>query len=77
MNSDDKDEEMVELFKSFGAHDDNGVITVGGLEKALQEGGDSMKEAELNMLFEELAGASKRPSLSAERRYVRAQGISF
>ncbi len=77
MNAEDKDEEMVELFKAFGAHDDNGIITVAGLEKALQDGGDGFKESELNMLFEEIAGASKRPTMSAERRYLRAQGINF
>ena len=77
MNAEEKDEEMVELFKSFGAHDVNGIITVASLDKALQEGGDGFKQSELNMLFEELAGAAKRPSLPAERRYVRAQGINF
>ena len=77
MKTKKRDEVVVELFKSFGADDVGGVITVGMLDKALKEGGDSMKDSELNMLFEEIAGQTKRPQLSAERRYVRSQGISF
>ena len=35
-----QEEEMVELFKAFGATDVNDVITVGDLDKALQGGGE-------------------------------------
>ena len=54
------EEEMVELFKAFGATDINDVITVGDLDKALQQGGESLNDKDLNLIFEELAGAAKR-----------------
>ena len=54
------EEQMVELFKAFGATDINDVITVGDLDKALQQGGESLNDKDLNLIFEELAGSAKR-----------------
>ena len=62
---------MVELFKSFGPAGMHDVITVGGLDATLREGGEILKDHELNMIFEELAGQTKRYSLTAEKRFDR------
>ena len=59
LNAEQKEEDMVELFKAFGAEDGDGIITVAALNKALQDGGDVFKDKELNMISEELAGAEK------------------
>ena len=60
MKSKQPGEEMVELFKAFGATDAHDVITIGDLDKALKEGGETFNDAELTLIFEELAGAFKR-----------------
>ena len=73
----EQEEEMVELFKAFGATDINDVITVGDLDKALQQGGESLNDKDLNLIFEELAGATKRQFQQPEKRYQRATGLSF
>lgn len=72
-----KDEEIVALFKSFGPDCNTDVITIGQLADALKEGGDVLKPEELNEIFVELAGSTKRSTLSAEKKFERAQGITF
>ena len=56
MKDNEREEEMVELFKDFGPTNINEVITVGHLDETLKKGGENFKEEELNMIFEELAG---------------------
>ena len=68
---------MVALFKSFGAENTSDVITIGQLAEALKDGGDVLKPEELNEIFVELAGSTKRSTLSAEKKFERAQGITF
>ena len=75
--SKEEDEELVELFKSFGALDVHDVITEGKLDNALRAGGEILQPAELTLIYEELAGASKRLAMPADRRYMRAAGMTF
>jgi len=56
VNAGQREEEMVELFKDFGPTNINEVITVGKLDETLKKGGENLKDHELNMIFEELAG---------------------
>ena len=72
-----REEEMVELFKSFGPSGIEDVITIGALNDSLTSNGEILKDPELNMIFEELAGQTKRYSLTAEKRFDRTQGITF
>ncbi len=60
MQENEAEEDLVSLFKSFGAIDSNDVITVGNLDKSMKEEGEYMKDEELQLIFEELSGASKR-----------------
>ena len=73
----EREEEMVELFKDFGPSNVTEVITVANLDDTLKKGGENLKEHELNMIFEELAGQTKRQSLNPEKRFDRTQGITF
>ena len=77
MNDQVQDEEVVELFKAFGASDQNGIITCGDFDRVLKESGESLKDDELNLIFEELAGQTKRQTLPAEKRFERQHGITF
>ena len=70
-------EPFVELFKSFGAPNENEVITIGGFSEALKSEGENFQEAELNMIFNELAGYEKRQDLEAALKYERSMGITF
>ena len=77
MKTKKNDEEMVELFKAFGGQDRFDVITIADLDKGLKQGGESLCDHDLTLIFEELAGAYKRADQIAERRYVRATGLNF
>ena len=77
VNAGQREEEIVELFKDFGPTNINEVITVGKLDETLKKGGENLKDHELNMIFEELAGQTKRQSQKAEKRFDRTQGITF
>jgi Ca2+-binding EF-hand superfamily protein len=77
MQENEAEEDFVSLFKSFGAIDINDVITVGNLDQAMKEEGENLRDEELQLIFEELAGTSKRAQQSAERRYARATGLTF
>ena len=77
VNAGYREEEMVELFKDFGPANINEVITVGCFDETLKSGGENFKDHELNMIFEELAGQTKRQSQKAEKRFDRTQGITF
>ena len=77
MQENEAEEDLVSLFKSFGAIDSNDVITVGNLDKSMKEEGEYLKDEELQLIFEELSGASKRAQQSAEKRYARATGMTF
>ena len=60
MKENEAEEDLVSLFKFFGATDSNDVITVGNLDKSMKEEGEYLKDEELQLIFEELSGASKR-----------------
>ena len=60
MESNKPAEPFVELFKSFGAPNENEVITIGSFSEALKSEGENFHEDELNMIFQELAGYEKR-----------------
>ena len=71
------DEEMVGLFKSFGPSNVSEAITIGGLDNALREADEIFKPEELQMIFDELAGATKRATMTAERKFQNSNGITF
>ena len=64
-------EPFVELFKSFGAASDQDVITIATFQEALKAGDEALSEQQLNMIFEELAGQTKRQSMDPEKKYER------
>ena len=53
------------------------MITIGNFSETLKRGGEAIGEDELNMIFEELAGQTKRQSLDPEKKYERCMGITF
>ena len=68
---------MVVLFKSFGPENLNDMITIDKLASALKEGGEVLKSEELEAIFYDLAGQTKRSRLPAEKRFDKAAGITF
>lgn len=47
MQEHEEEEDIVTLFRDFGAQDSNDVITVGGLDKALKDGGEHLNDEDL------------------------------
>ena len=70
-------EPFVELFKNFGAPNENELITIGSFSEALKSEGENFSEDELNMIFQELAGYEKRQDLPPANKYERSMGITF
>ena len=77
MNETEQEEEVVSLFRAFGAQDQSGIITCGDFDRVMKESGECLKDDELNLIFEELAGQTKRQTLPAEKRFERQHGITF
>ena len=62
MMAQEQDEELVAAFKLFGAPDINGQISLQSLEDAIKQyEGEEFTQEELAIIFDEIAGASKKP----------------
>ena len=66
MLQEEPDEELIAAFKMFGADDVESSVTVEKLRGVLAENGEVFTETELNMIFEEIAGASEKPKSRLE-----------
>ena len=64
MHQQEQDEELIAAFKLFGAENVKDVIKFDQLQAALDElDGGEFKEDELQIIFDEIAGASKKPNM--------------
>ena len=57
------DEELIAAFKFFGVEDVDDQISIEKLSEVLAANGDNFTDTELKMIFEEIAGASRKPLL--------------
>ena len=68
MMAQEQDEELIAAFKLFGADDINGQITLENLEAAIKQyEGEEFTQEELTIIFDEIAGASKKPQMRNPR----------
>ena len=60
----EEDEELIAAFKKFGATDVNDVISIETLRDNLMNlGAEEFNDEDLWLIFDEIAGASKKPLL--------------
>ena len=64
MQAQEQDEELIAAFKIFGAESIEDEITMDQLKVALEEcDSNEFDEEELQIIFDEIAGASKKPMM--------------
>ena len=68
MSAQEQDEELIAAFKVFGASGPDDVIGYEGLAQALEEmeANKEFEEGELKIIYDEVAGASRKPMLLNE-----------
>ena len=68
MSAQEQDEELIAAFKIFGASGPDDIISLEGLSNALEnmEANKEFEEGELKIIYDEIAGASRKPMLLNE-----------
>lgn len=79
-----QDEELIEAFKSFGVNDENQLISKEMLDGYLRANDEVFKQEDLDLIFDEIAGASKKPIIGQSHTdadnaggAAQKEGISF
>ena len=63
MQGQKQDEELIAAFKYFGADSEKEVITFERLQAVLHKDDEGFAPGELKIIFDEIAGASRKPTL--------------